>query len=62
LNHIAEAANVLVMDKSAFTEKETRGLICPSLNVLQVKRLMELFTPDKYIPPLPLFTPSLLQR
>ncbi len=49
LDHIAQSANVLVMDKSAFIEKETRGLICPSLNVIQIKRLMELFTPDKYV-------------
>jgi len=46
LSHIIEAANLLSVEKSFLLQNEFREQICPSLNILQVKTLIQLFTPE----------------
>ncbi len=43
---VAQAANVLVMDKNVMEESAAMKQICPLLTPKQIKRLLELFTPD----------------
>jgi hypothetical protein len=35
------------MDKSTLADKEVLDQICPNLNILQIKTLIEMFKPDK---------------
>jgi len=47
-NLLKEAANVLVIDKSVFTDQEMTNKIFTHINVLQMKQLLELFSTDKF--------------
>jgi hypothetical protein len=50
--HITEAANVLIMDKSAefYTEEENVQMAFPHLNPLQILHILERFHPDELSP------------
>jgi len=50
LDNISESTNVLVMSKSMFGEKDNRTQVCPNINAVQLKRLIEYFTPDSLAP------------
>ncbi len=50
LNPIIQAATLLVMDKSALGDKEVLTNMCPNVNFVQVKRLLENFLPDQLYP------------
>lgn len=50
LDIMAQAINVLVMDKNVILEGDTLKQICPLLTAKQIKRLLELFTPDQLSP------------
>lgn len=50
LDIMAQAANVLVMDKNVILEGDMLKQICPLLTAKQIKRLLELFTPDQLSP------------
>jgi hypothetical protein len=47
---VLQAADVLVMNKSALLEEATRVNVCPQLNASQLHRLLTLYTPDEYDP------------
>ncbi|EGG22870.1 hypothetical protein DFA_05000 [Cavenderia fasciculata] len=54
LGGIADAANLMVIDKSIFTDTESIQSAFTTLNVLQIKRLLEIWKPDQLSPdPIP---------
>jgi myosin heavy subunit len=44
--HVLQAANVMVMDKSLLTDKETLTSVWPALNPSQIYRLISFFSSD----------------
>ncbi|PRP81448.1 hypothetical protein PROFUN_10978 [Planoprotostelium fungivorum] len=50
LNHIKDAVNFLVMDKSIVNDAEMAEQIFPHLNVVQLKHMIEAFKPDDLSP------------
>eukprot|EP01114_Cavostelium_apophysatum_P012934 TRINITY_DN3021_c0_g1_i6.p1 TRINITY_DN3021_c0_g1~~TRINITY_DN3021_c0_g1_i6.p1 ORF type:complete len:1113 (-),score=533.61 TRINITY_DN3021_c0_g1_i6:18-3356(-) len=50
LNHIKEAANLLIMDKSIVSDEETVANIFSHLNIKQIKQIVVSFVPDDYAP------------
>jgi len=50
LQHLKEASNVLVLDKALFIDADTIISIFHSLNLVQVKKLLDLFTADPMSP------------
>jgi hypothetical protein len=48
--HILQAANVMVMDKSLLTDKETLATVWPVLNVSHIYRLISCFSSDPTTP------------
>lgn len=50
LAHITEAANVLVVDKEIFADESMISSVFPTLNVAQVKHLLDSFHPDQFSP------------
>lgn len=49
LCHITQAATLLFVDKHSLGEKDVLLEICPSLSTLQVKVILESFSPDQYL-------------
>eukprot|EP00026_Physarum_polycephalum_P000657 Phypoly_transcript_00658.p1 GENE.Phypoly_transcript_00658~~Phypoly_transcript_00658.p1 ORF type:complete len:1364 (+),score=481.35 Phypoly_transcript_00658:143-4234(+) len=50
LNLLRDAANVLVLDKSLFIDADTITSIFHTLNLVQVRKLLDLFQPDSVSP------------
>jgi len=48
LEPIRNAADLLVMNKSALSEEQTRREICPALNDRQITHILRLYSPDEY--------------
>jgi len=50
LQHITEAANVLVVDKAIFEDETMISNVCPTLSIPQVRALLSQFRTDQYSP------------
>jgi len=50
LNHLREAANLLVVEKSMLTDADTVAQVCTHLNLKQVKHIIDNFKPDDISP------------
>jgi hypothetical protein len=53
LVRINEAVNVLVMDRSIFSNESIVREVFPTLNPVQLMHLLDSFRPDEYPPPRP---------
>lgn len=50
MNHLKEAINLLVMDKSIITDEETVKAVFSHLNILQIRHIVDQFKPDDLAP------------
>lgn len=48
LKHLSQVSNLLMINKENILEKGTLEEICPSLNVLQIKTILEFYKIDQY--------------
>jgi hypothetical protein len=49
LNHIKEATNLLIMDKSVVGDEAAVSQIFSHLNIKQIKQIVENFKTDEYV-------------
>ncbi len=56
LEHIVEAANCLVMDKSVFEAEDSIEIVFPALNPIQIMHILNSLKSDKLSGTLPDFT------
>eukprot|EP01027_Heterolobosea_sp_BB2_P016795 GEZU01023862.1.p1 GENE.GEZU01023862.1~~GEZU01023862.1.p1 ORF type:complete len:684 (+),score=174.58 GEZU01023862.1:231-2282(+) len=47
LAHLRQAADIMIMNKAALVEEAVRKEVCPLLNMVQVRKLLETYHPDE---------------